>query len=293
MLELIRLGNFCMKWERYRQSSNVEDRRGQGLGGRGIGIGTVIVALIGGLLFGVDPLTMLSLLSGGGAIQEQGPAPAPPPDDRHAAFVSTVLADTEDVWTGLMQQEGTVYRAPKLVLFRGATVTASGSGSAALGPFYCPDDERIYIDLDFFDTLEKRLDAGGDFAQAYVISHEVGHHVQNLLGISDRVNRLRSRTPQAQANSLSVQVELQADCLAGVWAFHSQKSKGWLEKGDVDEALNAAAQIGDDALQRKTQGTVVPETFTHGTSAQRVGWFTRGIKSGNLMQCNTLVTGQL
>ena len=250
-----------MKWERYRQSSNVEDRRGQGLGGRGIGIGTVIVALIGGLLFGVDPLTMLSLLSGGGAIQEQGPAPAPPPDDRHAAFVSTVLADTEDVWTGLMQQE---YRLPRAQagLFHGATVTACGSGSAAMGPFYCPDDERIYIDLDFFDTLEKRLDAGGDFAQAYVISHEVGHHVQNLLGISDGVNRLRSRTPQAQANSLSVQVELQADCLAGVWAFHSQKSKGWLEKGDVDEALNAAAQIGDDALQRKTRDSCARNLYS-------------------------------
>jgi uncharacterized protein len=284
-----------MRWERHRQSSNVEDRRGggYGFGGRGIGIGTVIVALLGGLLFGVDPITMLSLLSGGGGIQEQGPAPAPPPDDRHAAFVSTVLADTEDVWAGLMQQEGGVYQAPKLVLFRGATITACGRGSAAMGPFYCPDDQRIYIDLDFFDTLENRLGATGDFAQAYVISHEVGHHVQNLLGISERVNRIRRQAPQAQANSLSVRVELQADCLAGVWAFHSQKSKGWLEHGDIEEALNAASKIGDDSLQRKSQGTVVPETFTHGTSAQRVNWFTRGLKSGSLAQCNTLETGQL
>jgi uncharacterized protein len=192
-----------------------------------------------------------------------------------------------------MQQKGAVYEAPKLVLFRGATITACGRGSAAMGPFYCPDDQRIYIDLDFFDTLENRLGASGDFAQAYVISHEVGHHVQNLLGISDQVNRLRGRASQARANSLSVQVELQADCLAGVWAFHSQKSKGWLEQGDIEEALNAAAQIGDDALQGKAQGTVVPETFTHGTSAQRVSWFKRGLKSGSLGQCNTLETGQL
>lgn len=283
-----------MRWERHRQSSNVEDRRGSGygLGGR-FGIGTVIVALLGGLLFGVDPLTVLSLLSGGGVIQEQGPAPAPPPDDRHAAFVSTVLADTEDVWSGLMQQEGAIYQAPKLVLFRGATLTACGHGSAAMGPFYCPDDQRIYIDLDFFDTLENRLGATGDFAQAYVISHEVGHHVQNLLGISDRINRMRRQVPQAQANSLSVRVELQADCLAGVWAFHSQNSKGWLEQGDIEEALNAAAKIGDDSLQRKSQGTVVPETFTHGTSSQRVNWFTRGLKNGSLTECNRLETGQL
>jgi predicted metalloprotease len=288
-----------MKWEGHRQSDNVEDRRGSGggrlgLGGGRLSAGAVIVALIGGLLFGVDPLSMLSMFTGGGsAIEEQGPAPAVPPGDIRATFVSTVLADTEDVWTGLMQQEGRIYHAPKLVLFRGAIPTACGRGSAAMGPFYCQDDQRIYIDLDFFDTMADQLGAGGDFAQAYVISHEVGHHVQNLFGISEKVNRARSRMSPAQANSLSVRIELQADCLAGVWAYHSQRSKGWLEQGDIEEATKAAAQIGDDALQRKTQGTVLPESFTHGTGAQRTSWFTRGLQTGSLEQCNTLEASQL
>ncbi len=288
-----------MKWEGHRRSDNVEDRRGSGGGGFGLGggrlsAGAVIVALLGGLLFGIDPLTMLGMFTGGGsAIEEQGPAPAAPPGDIRAAFVSTVLADTEDVWTSLMQQEGRGYHAPKLVLFRGAIPTACGRGSAAMGPFYCPDDQRIYIDLDFFDTMDSRLGAGGDFAQAYVISHEVGHHVQNLFGISEKVSRARSSMSRAQANSLSVRIELQADCLAGVWAYHSQRSKGWLEQGDIEEAMNAAAQIGDDALQRNTQGTVLPESFTHGTSAQRTDWFTRGLRTGSINQCNTLEARQL
>ncbi|PTR06189.1 hypothetical protein C8R32_11237 [Nitrosospira sp. Nsp5] len=288
-----------MKWEGHRQSDNVEDRRGSGMGGFGmggrrIGIGTIVVALLGGWIFGIDPLTMLSVMSGGsGMIQEQGPAPAPPPGDTPAAFVSTVLADTEDVWTSVMRQSNGTYRAPKLVLFRGAVMTSCGRGSAAMGPFYCPEDQRIYIDLDFFDTLANRLGAGGDFAQAYVIAHEVGHHVQNLLGISGEVNQMRGRMPEKQANLLSVRVELQADCYAGVWAHHSQKSKGWLEQGDIEEALNAAAQIGDDTLQRKAQGTVVPESFTHGTGNQRVDWFKRGLQSGNVAQCNALEVRQL
>jgi len=285
-----------MKWEGNRQSDNVEDRRAGGfrLGGRGLGIGTVVVALVGGLLFGIDPLTMLGMMTGGGGmIQEQGPAPGPPPGDKRAAFVSTVLADTEDVWMSLMQQDGGTYSAPKLVLFRGATPTSCGQGSAAMGPFYCPEDQRIYIDLDFFDTMASRLGATGDFAQAYVISHEVGHHVQNLLGISGEVNGARERMSRKQANTLSVRVELQADCFAGVWAHHSQKSKGWLEKGDMEEALNAAAQIGDDVLQRKTQGTIVPESFTHGSSDQRVSWFTRGLHTGSVTQCNTLEAERL
>ncbi len=287
-----------MKWEGNRQSNNVEDRRGFGaggfgLGGRSIGIGTVVVALVGGLLFGIDPLTMLGMMTGGGGmIQEQGPAPGPPPGDKRAAFVSTVLADTEDVWATVMRQNGNTYRAPKLVLFRGATVTSCGQGSAAMGPFYCSEDQRIYIDLDFFDTMANRLGAGGDFAQAYVISHEVGHHIQNLLGISEEVNRARERMPRKQANALSVRIELQADCFAGVWTHHSQKSKAWLEQGDIEEALNAAAQIGDDTLQRKTQGAVVPESFTHGTGDQRAKWFTRGLQSGNVTQCNTLEARQ-
>ncbi|KIO49153.1 neutral zinc metallopeptidase [Nitrosospira sp. NpAV] len=288
-----------MKWEGHRRSDNVEDRRGSGmggfgLGGRRIGIGTIVVALVGGLIFGVDPLTMLSIMSGGGnSIQEQGPISSPPPGDVRAAFVSTVLADTEDVWTGVMQQDGGTYRPPRLVLFRGAVMTSCGKGSAAMGPFYCPEDQRIYIDLDFFDTMATRLGASGDFAQAYVIAHEVGHHVQNLLGISGEVNQMRGHLPEKQANALSVRVELQADCYAGVWAHHSQRSKGWLEQGDIEEALNAAAQIGDDTLQRKMQGTVVPESFTHGTGSQRMDWFTRGLQSGNVAQCNTLEAKRL
>lgn len=288
-----------MKWEGHRQSENVEDRRGSGgrgfrLGGGRLSAGAIIVALIGGLLFGIDPLTMLSMVSGGGRpIEEQGSAPVAPPGDIRAAFVSTMLADTEDVWTRLMQEEGKIYHAPRLVLFRGAIPTACGRGSAAMGPFYCPDDQRIYIDLDFFDVMANQLGAGGDFAQAYVISHEVGHHVQNLFGISETVSRARSRMQPAQANSLSVRVELQADCLAGVWAYHSQRSKGWLEQGDIEEAMEAAAQIGDDAMQRKTQGTVVPESFTHGTGAQRTNWFKRGLQTGSYKQCNTLEATQL
>ena len=230
-----------MKWEGYRQSSNVEDRRGSGsgfgLGGGRISAGAIVIALIGGLLFGIDPLTMLSVITGGSSsslVQEQGPAPSAPPGDMQAVFVSTVLADTEDVWTGLLRQENKIYEPPKLVLFRGAALTACGQGSAAMGPFYCPEDQRIYIDLNFFDTMANQLGAGGDFAQAYVISHEVGHHVQNLIGISDRVNAARAHLPRSQANSLSVRVELQADCLAGVWAYHSQRSKGWLEQGDIE-----------------------------------------------------------
>ena len=287
-----------MKWEGYRQSSNVEDRRGSGsgfgLGGGRISAGAIVIALIGGLLFGIDPFTMLSVITGGGSmVQEQEPAPAAPPGDMQAAFVSTVLADTEDVWTGLMRQENKTYEPPKLVLFRGAALTACGQGSAAMGPFYCPEDQRIYIDLNFFNTMANQLGAGGDFAQAYVISHEVGHHVQNLLGISDQVNAARAGLPRSQANSLSVRVELQADCLAGVWAYHSQRSKGWLEQGDIEEAMNAATQIGDDTLQRRTRGTIVPESFTHGTSAQRTGWFKRGLQTGNMTDCNTLRSEKL
>jgi predicted metalloprotease len=284
-----------MKWEGNRQSSNVEDRRGSGgFGGRGIGIGTLLAALIGGMLFGIDPLTMLSMMAGNGSgVRQEQPAPPPPPGDERAAFVSTVLADTEDVWTTIMRKEGSGYREPGLVLFRGATFTSCGRGSAAMGPFYCPEDEKIYLDLEFFDTLANQLGAAGDFAQAYVIAHEVGHHVQNLMGISQRVNHARARMSPEQANALSVRVELQADCFAGVWAYHSQQSKGWLEKGDIEEALNAAAQIGDDTLQRKNRHAVVPESFTHGTSSQRMRWFRQGLQTGNIARCNTLESRNL
>jgi uncharacterized protein len=296
-----------MKWEGNRQSDNVEDRRGEGPGmgggggfrlggGRGIGVGTIVVALVAGWIFGINPLTILGALEGGGlpeAPVTQGPAQRPPADDKMAAFVSTVLADTEDVWKAQFGTQGGGYREPKLVLFRGATSTACGAGQAAMGPFYCPGDQKVYIDLGFYETMKNRLGAPGDFAQAYVIAHEVGHHVQNLMGITDKVDSLRQRSSEAQGNALSVRLELQADCFAGVWAHHAQRSRQILEQGDIEEALNAAAQIGDDALQRKSQGTVVPESFTHGTSAQRVNWFKRGLTGGSLRECNTFEGARL
>ena len=283
-----------MRWEGNRESDNVEDRRSSsgglgGFGGRSIGIGTIVVALIGGWVLGINPLTLLGVLSGGGAPAQvqQGPAQRPPADDTTARFVSTVLADTEDVWTDLFRQQGGSYRDPHLVLFRGATPTACGTGQAAMGPFYCPGDQKVYIDLDFYDTLRRQLGAPGDFAQAYVIAHEVGHNVQNLLGISEKVDQQRSRVSQAQYNQLSVRLELQADCFAGVWANHAQQARQILEQGDVEEAMNAAAKIGDDALQRSRGGAVVPESFTHGTSAQRQRWFDAGLQSGSMQRCDT------
>ena len=294
-----------MKWEGNRQSDNVEDRRSQGgggglggggmrVGGRGIGVGTIAIALVAGWIFGINPLTILGALSGDGgglmpgAVQTAPATPAqrPPAEDKVAAFVSTVLASTEDTWRQVFQASGQTYREPKLVLFRGATPTACGTGQSAMGPFYCPGDEKVYIDLAFNDTLRQKLGAPGDFAQAYVIAHEVGHHVQHVLGISDKVDAQRRRVSEAQGNALSVRLELQADCLAGVWAHHADRARQ-LEPGDVEEALNAASQIGDDTLQRRSQGMVVPESFTHGSSAQRVSWFKRGMASGRMGDCNT------
>lgn len=296
-----------MKWEGQRQSDNVEDRRGAGgsyggrgmprVGGRGIGLGTIVIALLAGWIFGINPLTLIGALGGGGAVlapsAQQAPAQAPPANDQVAAFVSTVLASTEDVWAAEFQRAGGRYQPPGLVLFRGATRTACGYGQAAMGPFYCPGDQKVYIDLGFFETLDRRLGAPGDFAQAYVVAHEVGHHVQRLLGITEKVDGMRGRVPEEQMNALSVRLELQADCLAGVWAHHSQKAKGWLEPGDIEEGMNAASRIGDDTLQRRSQGVVVPESFTHGTSAQRMGWFKRGLQSGSMSQCNTFEARQL
>ncbi len=294
-----------MKWEGNRQSDNVEDRRGSGgfgggtgrrIGGRGIGIGTIVIALVGGWVLGINPLTLLGALSGGGAMApsaQQAPAQAPPANDKMAAFVSTVLASTEDVWTTQFRDASGAYQAPGLVLFRGATRTACGQGQSAMGPFYCPADQKVYIDLDFFETLDRRLGAPGDFAQAYVVAHEVGHHVQRLLGITAKVDGMRGRVPEDQMNALSVRLELQADCLAGVWAHHSQKAKAWLEPGDIEEGLNAASRIGDDTLQRQSQGVVVPESFTHGSSAQRTNWFKRGFSGGRMAECNTFEARQL
>jgi uncharacterized protein len=289
-----------MKWEGNRQSDNVEDARGRGGlggggvrlgGGRGIGLGTIVIALVAGWIFGINPLTVIGVLSGGGlpleAPTQQAPAGAPPADDRLAAFVSTVLADTEDVWNEQFRKMGATYQEPKLRLFRGREPTACGTGDSAMGPFYCPADMKVYLDLGFFDTMRTKLGADGDFAQAYVIAHEVGHHVQNLMGITQRIDSLRGRISQQQQNALSVRLELQADCFAGVWAHHAQKARQVIEPGDVEEALNAAAQIGDDNLQRRSGGMVVPESFTHGTSEQRATWLKRGLQTGDVRQCNT------
>jgi predicted metalloprotease len=300
-----------MKWEGNRQSDNVEDRRdgsgggfsGGGLGGllgallgSRLGVGAIVVALLGGWALGINPLTILGLLNGEGGpapMVQQAPAKRPPADDRMAQFVSTVLADTEDVWTEVFKKGGAEYEKPRLVLFRGATSTACGQGQSAMGPFYCPADQKVYIDLGFYETLQKQLGAPGDFAQAYVIAHEVGHHVQNLLGISAKVQQARSRASAAEANALSVRLELQADCLAGVWAHHANNARQLLEQGDVEEAMNAAARIGDDALQRGSGHAVVPESFTHGSSAQRQRWFSTGLKTGSVKACDTFSSRSL
>ncbi|MBK8338309.1 MAG: neutral zinc metallopeptidase [Sterolibacteriaceae bacterium] len=289
-----------MRIEDGRESENVEDRRGEsygggglGIGGRSIGIGTIVLALVA-MYFGVDPSIVLNTATGPAPIEAPaGPAAKPPPDDRGAKFMSQVLADTEDTWKAIFAQNGKRYVEPKLVLFSGATPTACGTGQAAMGPFYCPGDQKVYIDLRFYDELKNRFRAPGDFAQAYVIAHEIGHHVQNQLGISEKVDRMRQRAGEAEGNQLSVRLELQADCFAGIWANQADRSRKVLESGDIEEGLNAATAIGDDTLQRQTRGTVVPESFTHGSSAQRVRWFKRGLESGDLRQCDTFATRQL
>jgi predicted metalloprotease len=284
------------------ESRNVEDVRGSSGGFRpvhGVGLGTIVVALIGGWVLGINPLQILGLLSGGTGSSVQAPAEdqagqAPPAGDADAKFVSQILRSTEQVWTAAFQERGATYQEPKLRLFRDSYPTACGQGEAAAGPFYCPRDHIVYLDLSFFDVMTQQLGAPGQFAHAYVIGHEVGHHVQNLLGIIDRVDAQRARGSEAQSNALSVRLELQADCLAGVWATRSQQQQGWrLENGDIETALNAASQIGDDTLQRRSRGTVVPESFTHGSSAQRVTWFKRGIQSGQIDSCDTFAAAQL
>jgi predicted metalloprotease len=284
------------------ESQNVEDVRGSSGGGfrpvHGIGIGTVVLALIGGWIFGVNPLQILGLISGDGSPTAQTapdqPARSPPVADAQAKFVSQVLRSTETVWAAAFQEHGRTYVDPKLRLFRDSYPTACGQGRAAAGPFYCGEDRTVYLDLGFFDVMTQQLGAPGQFAHAYVIGHEVGHHVQNLLGILGKVNAARDRDSEAQSNVLSVRLELQADCFAGVWANRSQQEQGWrLEPGDIESALNAAAQIGDDTLQRRARGTVVPESFTHGTSAERVSWFKRGVNSGRIDACDTFAAERL
>jgi len=292
-----------MKWGNNRQSDQVEDRRsqpggrlptggGRRTGGKGIGLGTIAIALVAGWIFGINPMTILGVLGGGGELMAPAqtrnvPMPTQQPTDDMGQFVAAVLGGTEDVWGEVFRQGGSTYRKPRLVLFRGATPTACGTGQAAMGPFYCPGDEKVYIDLSFYDTLRRELGAPGDFAQAYVIAHEVGHHVQNLLGITGKMDQMRGRVSQREYNAMSVRLELQADCFAGIWAHHNHKTQAILEPGDVEEALNAAAAIGDDALQRKSQGQIVPDSFTHGTSAQRQRWFRIGLDQGQVPLCDT------
>ena len=287
-----------MRWESGRRSENVEDRRGVNVSRRvvGGGIGTILLVLVA-LYFGIDPSIILNQsplqIPKSGAPTQSEPYSASPEEKRLGEFVSVVLADTEDTWQGLFRSMGKTYEVPKLVLFSGAVESACGMASAAMGPFYCPMDQKVYIDLSFYSDLKNRFGAPGDFAQAYVIAHEVGHHVQNLLGIAEKVQSMRSRMSETEANRLSVMMELQADCLSGVWAHHADRARQILEQGDIEEALNAASSIGDDRMQRQARGHVTPDSFTHGSSAQRVRWFKRGLETGNIGQCNTFQADRL
>ena len=277
-----------MRWESGRTSDNVEDRRGMRMstGVVGGGLGTIVLIVLA-LIFGVDPRLLLQSAGPQSSVQQPSTPAQPPADDPMSRFVSVVLADTEDTWGALFRQAGAQYENPKLVLFSGAVQSACGFAQAAVGPFYCPADHKVYIDLAFYRDLRERFQAPGDFAQAYVIAHEVGHHVQNQLGIAERVHTAQQRVSEEQANALSVRMELQADCLAGVWANHADRARHILEQGDVEEALNAASQIGDDRMQMRGRGYVSPDSFTHGSAKQRVEWFRRGLQSGDMQQCNT------
>jgi len=285
-----------MRWRSGRRSTNIEDRRGSGAAPKllGGGIGTIVIILVA-LYLGVDPTPLLQGLQTGTGASSSGTRPTAEDlaDDPLADMVSVVVADTEDVWTAIFAKVGLRYRPPTLVLFTGATRSACGLGQAAMGPFYCPADEKAYIDLAFYDQLRTRFNAPGDFAQAYVIAHEIGHHVQNLIGTSAEVQRMRQQLNEVDANALSIRLELQADCYAGVWALRAHEARDILEAGDVEEALDAASAIGDDTLQRRSRGAVVPETFTHGTSAQRQRWFRVGLGSGDPDSCDTFGAGEL
>ena len=279
-----------MRWQGGRRSSNIEDRRGMGSGPKilGGGVGTIVLILVA-MYFGVDPTPLLDSMQSGGQPSSSGSRPTAEDlrDDPLADMVSVVVADTEDVWTEIFAAAGQRYEKPTLVMFSGSTRSACGLGQAAMGPFYCPADKNAYIDLRFYEQMRTQFRAPGDFAQAYVIAHEIGHHVQNLLGISGKVHAMKGQLSKAEGNALSVKLELQADCFAGVWAHRADKARNILESGDVDEALRAASAIGDDTLQRQSRGTVVPEWFTHGTSAQRQKWFRVGLQSGDPDTCDT------
>lgn len=304
-----------MRWRGERQSTNIEDRRGRpgggGLGGMGgmripggtrrgggIGLGTIVIGLIVAWLFGINPLSLLGVVDvvappGGQVTSQQASPSGAPIQDEMGQFVSVVLASTEDTWNAVFAKAGARYQPPKLVLYTGATRTACGMGNAAAGPFYCPADQTVYIDLSFYQTLRQRFGASGDLAEAYVIAHEVGHHVQNLVGTMAKMDAARRQMSERDYNQLSIRLELQADCFAGIWTNHSQQAKGWLEAGDIEEAIQAAAAVGDDNIMKRTQGMVVPDAFTHGSSEQRVRWFRIGAQTGQIEQCNTFAAQRL
>jgi len=295
-----------MRWEDFRMSEHIEDRRGGGggigipMGRGGLGIGTMIILGLVGWALGIDPRILISgvdMMRGGGAPYEQ-PSQAPrregPPEDQMGRFASAILGNTEDVWKDVLpKQVNKPYKPPRMVLFSGATRSRCGAAQSAMGPFYCPLDQTVYIDLSFFQEMQRRFRAGGDFAYAYVIAHEVGHHVENVLGLLARVQQRQQEVSRTEANQLSVRVELMADCLAGVWAHHSQQRYRSLEEGDVEEAMAAAEAIGDDRLQKQSQGRVVPDSFTHGSSEQRVRWFMTGLKGGQVPACDTFRVSRL
>ncbi|MXQ13701.1 KPN_02809 family neutral zinc metallopeptidase [Microvirga makkahensis] len=287
-----------MRWEDFRTSSNVEDRRGMGMvRGGGLGIGTIVILGLVGWALGIDPRLLIGgaeMLNGGGSGYQQQQGRPGTPQDEAGRFAAAILGNTEDVWkTVLPQQVNRQYQEPKLVLFSGATRSGCGGAQSAMGPFYCPLDQTVYIDLSFFEEMQRRFRAGGDFAYAYVLAHEVGHHVENLLGILPRVQERQQEVGRSQANQLSVRVELMADCLAGVWAHHSNQRWQSLEQGDIEEAVRAAEAIGDDRLQKQSQGRVVPDSFTHGSSEQRMRWLTTGLKSGSVQSCDTFRAAKL
>lgn len=288
-----------MRLDNERESDNIEDRRGMSTGGRGLvggGIGTIVLALVA-MYFGVDPSIVLNQAGNLGGTSATADSPAQvrtsPQEEQTKQMLSKILANTEDTWGKLFSESGKQYENPKLVLFSDQVQSACGSASAAMGPFYCPGDHKLYLDMSFFHDLSTRFGAPGDFAQAYVVAHEVGHHVQNLLGIADKVHSAQQRTSEAEKNQLQVRMELQADCYAGIWAYRADQERHILETGDVEEALAAASGVGDDRLQQQSQGVVVPESFTHGSSKQRMTWFQRGAKSGDPRQCDTFKSGAL
>ena len=291
-----------MKWRRARQSSNLEDRRGQrGPAMRGLpkmGLGGIALVVVIGWFMGISPVEMLSLLTQQGSTSGNGspsaPAPSSPQAQEQATFVGSILGETEDVWAAVFQQTGKRYPPPNLVLFSGQVRSACGTASSAVGPFYCPGDKQIYLDTEFFDQMRRRLGGGGDFAEAYVIAHEVGHHIQTVTGTNRAVTEARQRGQNLEgADGLLVRQELQADCYAGLWAHHAQARHDWLEPGDIEEALNTATAIGDDQLQKQARGTVVPDSFTHGSAEQRVRWFRLGFETGDFSRCDTFAARRL